>query len=196
MNVVVLCAAVIFAGCAADRPTAAPKILLQDFSCGRALAVQDTAIKAVAPDSNLRLEISYHDTLFFDNVYVYGRRSDGTRSNVEVVFYIAERAIWDDFRDAEFAERERFTEPACNARLEALLLEERISSTHKIEAYACAVRQINSQIQGRLLDPNCGLDCWGGLETKRKAAQDFREFYEDELRYANFLDSWFFDDCE
>ena len=191
MNIVVLCAAVILAGCAADRPTAAPKALLQDFSCGRALAVQDTAIKAVAPDSNLRLEISGDGGSFFDQVHLSGSYYD-----VDVVFYIAERAIWDDFRDAEFAERERFTEPACNARLEALLLEERISSTHKTEVYACAVRQINSQMQERLLDPNCGLDCWGGLEAKRKEAQDFREFYEDELRYANFLDSWFFDDCE
>ena len=198
MKLLVVCA-VILAGCAADRPTASQKIVVQEFGCEvvfsdtlfRAIRIRDTrpdvgGLHRTGGDIWLRDITTYNDGEQ-DLVYgfVYG---DSVLFDVHVGLYMA-----DPFERHHRERIELFTDPRCNASLRTLLSSEIASSTHKLEQYTLAARQLDRLAETSLLDPNCGFDCWKGVEVKRERIQEQYEFYKGELRYAKALYEYFFE---
>ena len=175
MKALVLFAAFVV-GCQADLPTASKeaevaKPVVQEFACEA--TVLDTVVRAVAPDSDMRLEVG-GDGSFFE------RLTYSSYWDVDIGVYVIDRVEWTLV--------EKFIKPTCDSPgLKAILLEDIASSTYKIERYACAILAITDQMDKRLTDPNCGSDCWEGLKARLEQAENLHEHFQGELRYAKVL---------
>lgn len=178
-----------FAGCRAAPPTSAKeealKLVTQEFPCEA--AILDTVIQAVEVRQSevsgeylIRLDRLTSDGYFINSNFL----GSGSKYNPPVAIYAATPIEWTLLQ--------LFRVPHCDPEFEAILWTEIASSKHKIEQYACAIRDIEALMDELWIGTDCGEQCWNDLRSRLERAYERYGYYKNELRYNEHVQSVYF----